>query len=151
MKRKNEQAITLIALVITIIVLLILAGVTIITLTGDNGLIQKAGNAKEESLKASIREKIQTESAGLEPERQSKSKTDREIFEEIQGKLDLEDAQYQINSKSMTITIKEGFVFTVLFDGTVKDRKICMFRYSRWNNTTESKWICARRKSVSSI
>lgn len=33
---KSEKAITLIALVITIIVLLILAGVTIATLTGDN-------------------------------------------------------------------------------------------------------------------
>ena len=35
-KFKNAKGITLIALVITIIVLLILAGVTIATLTGDN-------------------------------------------------------------------------------------------------------------------
>ena len=35
--RKNNRAITLIALVITIIVLLILAGVTIAMLTGENG------------------------------------------------------------------------------------------------------------------
>ena len=48
MKRKNK-GITLIALVITIIVLLILAGVTISTLTGDNGLITKAGDAKLQS------------------------------------------------------------------------------------------------------
>lgn len=45
MKRKN--GITIIALVITIIVILILAGVTIATLTGDNGLLQKAQTAKE--------------------------------------------------------------------------------------------------------
>ncbi len=38
---KKEKAITLIALVITIIVLLILAGVTIATLTGENGLFRK--------------------------------------------------------------------------------------------------------------
>ena len=44
---KRENGITLIALVITIIVLLILAGVTIITLTGDNGILQKAGDAKK--------------------------------------------------------------------------------------------------------
>lgn len=45
--RKNyERGITLIALVITIIVLLILAGVTIATLTGDNGVLTKANEAK---------------------------------------------------------------------------------------------------------
>lgn len=38
---KKNSAITLIALVITIIVLLILAGVTIATLTGDNRFINK--------------------------------------------------------------------------------------------------------------
>ena len=40
-KRKQENGITLIALVITIIVLLILAGVTIATLTRDNGILTK--------------------------------------------------------------------------------------------------------------
>ena len=44
-KLKNEKGITLIALVITIIVLLILAGVTIATLTGENGILTKATEA----------------------------------------------------------------------------------------------------------
>ena len=44
---KNRKGITLIALVITIVVLLILAGVTIATLTGDNGILTQAGKAKE--------------------------------------------------------------------------------------------------------
>ncbi len=43
---KNEKAITLIALVITIIALLILAGISIATLTGNNGLLSKATSAK---------------------------------------------------------------------------------------------------------
>lgn len=38
---KRQTGITLIALVITIIILLILAGVTIATLTGENGIIRK--------------------------------------------------------------------------------------------------------------
>ena len=46
-KLKNaSKGITLIALVITIIVLLILAGVTIATLTGENGILTQANNAK---------------------------------------------------------------------------------------------------------
>lgn len=56
-KEKNT-GITLIALVVTIIILLILAGVTIATLTGDNGLLQKASTAKQTSKEAEIKEKI---------------------------------------------------------------------------------------------
>ena len=46
---KTSNGITLIALVITIIVLLILAGVTITTLTGDNGILKQADKAKTET------------------------------------------------------------------------------------------------------
>ncbi len=59
MKRLKEElkygkkGITLISLVITIIVLLILAGVTIATLTGDNGILTKASKAKEKTQVAS--------------------------------------------------------------------------------------------------
>lgn len=48
-RERKEQAITLIALVITIIVLLILAGVTISTLTGQNGILSNATKAKQEN------------------------------------------------------------------------------------------------------
>lgn len=47
--KKNRKGITLIALVITIIVLLILAGVTIATLTGENGILVQAEKAKDET------------------------------------------------------------------------------------------------------
>lgn len=49
-KTKKNKGITLIALVITIIVLLILAGISISTLTGQNGLLTKASQAKETSV-----------------------------------------------------------------------------------------------------
>ena len=57
---KNRRGVTLIALVITIIVLLILAGVTIAMLTGDNGIISKAMQAKNKTEEAR-----KTEEAGL--------------------------------------------------------------------------------------
>ena len=57
-KGKNEAGITLIALTITIIVLLILAGVTISALSGDNGILQNAGRAKAETDTATDIEKI---------------------------------------------------------------------------------------------
>ena len=55
---KTNKGITLIALVITIIVLLILAGVTIATLTGDNGILTKAQSAKTQNDKANEKEQI---------------------------------------------------------------------------------------------
>ena len=62
LKRKN--GITLIALVITIIVLLILAGVTIATLTGENGILSQAQNAKKVSEDAAAEEKVRVEVMG---------------------------------------------------------------------------------------
>ena len=59
MKRLNNKGITLIALVITIIVLLILAGVTIATLTGENGILTRASEASKETDIASVKEQAQ--------------------------------------------------------------------------------------------
>ncbi len=56
-KEKHNMGITLIALVITIIVLLILAGVSIATLTGENGILTQAQNAKNETEEAEAQER----------------------------------------------------------------------------------------------
>jgi len=53
---KEKTGITLIALVITIIVLLILAGISIAMLTGENGILTKASIAKDETKKAQYEE-----------------------------------------------------------------------------------------------
>ena len=58
MKKKNERGITLIVLVITIIVTLILAGVTISGLNGENGIITKSKEAKIKAEKSRTIEKI---------------------------------------------------------------------------------------------
>lgn len=56
--RKNDKGITLIALVVTIVVLLILAGVSISMLTGDNGIITQAKKSKEQKEKTEFDEKV---------------------------------------------------------------------------------------------
>ena len=56
MKKNQEKGITLIALVITIIVLLILAGVTIATLAGENGILTRASDASEKTKQANAEE-----------------------------------------------------------------------------------------------
>ncbi len=55
---KKQKGITLIALVITIIVLLILAAVTINALSGDNGILKRATEAKQKTRRADALEKI---------------------------------------------------------------------------------------------
>ena len=57
-KKETNKGITLIALVITIIVLLILAAVSIATLTGENGILKKADTAKNQTTEAEEKEKI---------------------------------------------------------------------------------------------
>ncbi len=56
--KESEKGITLIALVITIIVLLILAAVSIAMLTGENGILKKASTAKEKHLIAQYEEEL---------------------------------------------------------------------------------------------
>ena len=62
---KNNKGITLIALVITIIVLLILAGVSIAMLTGSNGILTQAGNAKTETIQGEVEEACKLAVANL--------------------------------------------------------------------------------------
>lgn len=61
---KQESGITLIVLVITIIVLLILAGVTIAALSGDNGILTKASEAKVSTEIAEVKERAKIDILG---------------------------------------------------------------------------------------
>ena len=58
-KLKNKNGVTLIALAVTIIVMLILAGVTISTLTGNSGITTNASKSKTKSYLADIKEEYE--------------------------------------------------------------------------------------------
>ena len=60
---RNRKGITLVALVVTIVVLLILAGVSINLVLGENGLITQAKEAKEQTKSAEAKEKEKMDSA----------------------------------------------------------------------------------------
>lgn len=60
---RNERGITLIALVVTIVVLLILAGVTITYALGDNGIFSTAKKAELGSVKATFSDAVSTAQA----------------------------------------------------------------------------------------
>ena len=99
-KTKEAKGITLIALVITIIVLLILAGVTIATLTGDNGILSKANDSKTETRGASVEEARDLWKINQEADNQTESTTAQTLEELIDDlvkqKLLTEDEKDQI-------------------------------------------------------
>lgn len=85
---KNNKAITLIALIITIIVLLILAGITINMVLGENGLISKSKTSVGKYENAQEKENIAL--AGYETEIDKTSREtvtiDKEEYEQIREK-----------------------------------------------------------------
>lgn len=79
--KRKERGITLIALVITIIVLLILAGISIAMLTGENGILTQAQTAKQETEKASVIEQAKADVLGVQSE--NGGKIDKDDFVKI--------------------------------------------------------------------
>ena len=105
-KLKESKGITLIALVITIIVLLILAGVTIATLTGDNGILKKAGDAKTQTEQAKEDENLKIAIAGSYG-------TD--------GKLNLKDLKDNLENQGIDYDKNNtGFPLEVIVNGEKK-------------------------------
>ena len=88
-KLKKNKGITLIALVVTIIVLLILAGISISMLTGQNGILKRAAEAKERNESSSALEEIQLVVIGA-------IGTD--------GEVDIAKAKEELREKGATIT-----------------------------------------------
>ena len=87
-KNKANNGITLIALVITIIVLLILAGVTIATLTGENGILTKANEGKEQTEISSEKEIISLGVSAVKGKKISKGDNTNIKDFELQEELD---------------------------------------------------------------
>ena len=103
---KKDKAITLVALVITIIILLILAGITIAQLTG-NGLLEKTLFAKEKYSISEAKEKIEFAITELRIEQEEKGK-------------DLEkDDLIKLNNEELEVKSTENFPVEVIYDGYV--------------------------------
>lgn len=104
-KLKNtDKGITLIALVITIIVVLILAGVAIATITGENGILTKVVVAKEKTSEAEAKETIQLEAIGSIDDN---GKFDIEYFKaNVKKNLGRTDTDIVDNGNTVTVTYK---------------------------------------------
>ena len=101
---RKEKGITLIGLVVTIVVLLILAGVSISMLTGENGIITQAQDAKEKTDIAEEREKVELAATG--------ARTKNDYGEIIEANLE-EELNQVIGERDKDYTLtKDGDLFT---------------------------------------
>lgn len=107
----GKKGITLIALIITIIVLLILAGVTIATLTGNNGILTRATEAKNKIEEAHEKE-------GLELAVTSSQMEDVNTLEITEEKLSDAIKQQFGNNKDFSITDNRDGSFLVNMNDT---------------------------------
>ena len=117
---KSKNGITLIALVITIIVLLILAGVTIATLTGDNGILTKAQNAKEKNAQKTVEEQI---NLAVQASKINEGLViDKDILEQELTNNGIEIIKSENDELPWTVK-KDGYVYTISENGEVKEKE----------------------------
>ena len=133
-KIKEKRGITLVSLVVTIIVLLILSAVSVAMLTGENGLLTTARDAKIESQKADYRETIELSKV----EEGINKKLNRTKINKLEGiykilrngekfKKDIDDNKASMElidndelEPRIVIITKEGWKYTVTVDGIIE-------------------------------
>lgn len=116
----KERGITLIALVVTIVVLLILAGVSLNLVLGDNGIITKAKDAKIETRAASVedRKNLWKLDESTDEYATSKAQTLEELVDELQQEnLVTEDEKNEILDKGHVVIGSKDIPFS---DGLIK-------------------------------
>ena len=113
--KQNTRGITLIALVITIIVLLILAGVSIAMLTGQNGILTQAQNAKQVTEKSAEQEKVQIAASS------SRDNDGQLSFEKLKAEIENQGGTILGDSIPTTITINNT-LYRVNSTGEVTQR-----------------------------
>ena len=114
---KKQTGITLIALVVTIIVLIILAGVSIAMLVGENGIITQAQRAAQETEQAKILEEINLYISEYQANQYAGTET-RNLSEYLKEKLGVDPVT---ENKYGTLMFKiEDKILTVYKDGTTE-------------------------------
>ena len=115
--RKENKGITLIALVITIIVLLILAAVSIATLTGENGILNQASKAGDNTRNATEKEQVQLAYNTKMSKNMEKGKytVDTDDIEGLQNELDNLDtgAEAKENGGKIEVVFPSGNKYTI--------------------------------------
>ena len=105
---RREKGITLIALVVTIVVLLILAGVSLNLVFNNNGIITKAGEAKVETRGAQVEDLVELYKSDNQISKYSGggAQTEGELLQDLRTKKLVEDEELDTENKTITIGTK---------------------------------------------
>lgn len=145
---KNQKGITLVALVITIVVLLILAGVTISMVMGDNGILSNSQKAKQESAKGAAKDALTTALADIQMEYYAGGATSgtavsgvtvtalEGLMPDFKGKITVDDsATPTTDGKIIVMTDKDGYEFSAY---VTKDLGIGEFKRTAGGSDAET-------------
>ena len=102
---KKSKGITLVSLIITIIILLILAGVTISMILGENGIINKAKNAKNNTNRSQFEENV--EIAEITYKMNLKVENEQIAYAELKKTIENYGYSYEVEDKTLKITNNE--------------------------------------------
>lgn len=119
LKKNKVSGITLIALVVTMIVLLILTGISISMLSSNNGILYQAGNSKEITIKEQNKEELQLAIMELKIENYKNNSFVDFILnceEYLQSKLNSKDLQIDKDCKKI---IYKGNIYSLSDDGNL--------------------------------
>ena len=117
---KSTKGITLIALVVTIIILLILAGVSIAMLTGNNGILTQGKRAKEETTVGHEKEAVQMAYAGAVAKKLGEEVTAEDVNEQLT--INGENATATEGTNKIIVTFTSGKVYTIDQSGKITQK-----------------------------
>ncbi len=120
MKICKESGITLVALIVTIIILIILAGITIGVLTGDDGLINNANNAKEQTEIANEKEIVDRATINAMGNNKRGNIVKDELQEELDRITKVGDTEVEDNGEEFEVVfVNTQRYYTVNKDGDI--------------------------------
>ena len=126
---KSNRGITLVALVVTIVVLLILAGVSINLVLGENGLIKRA----QESANAT----------------RNATSSEYALIDELEAQISEISSEFNGVNKPNLKTGMTPIYFELNAAGTMYETKTITSDASNWYNYDEKKWANAQTKDGS--
>ncbi len=115
---KEEQGITLIALLVTVILLVILVGVAVSQITGDEGIIVGTEEAVDDYKYQQYKEQIEqlVHSIILADSLAGRTTTVTSMAEDMEQESWIKSAVPNEESKDIIVTVQEGYVYQVYYD-----------------------------------
>lgn len=134
-KTKNQnKGITLIALVITVIVLLILAGIGISMLSGDNNILKRAGEAKDKTELESLAEEAKIVMSNRTIEKTTMGTNSKTLKQDLESGIsggqveEITKADGTTKYTDVCYVTKNGKTITVYEDGEIEEGKVSIWK-----------------------